>query len=146
MAIKHLLPGGTIGGFTLFNSAQTPTITITDALSAKLEQQLQSQCLMLPLDNFKVVAGTSQAGGVPFDVTVTARDNYWNTCIDYTGSIRFKSSDDSKVTFLPVSSRWLGTTELKLIPRCTYKCNRRLLVRAADAVLLFKSGEQQNIL
>jgi gliding motility-associated-like protein len=137
----------TIGGFTLFNSAQTPTITITDALSAKSGTTAAITVLNAPLDNFKVVAGTSQAGGVPFDVTVTARDIYWNTCIDYTGSIRFKSSDDSKVTFPAGLQSMAGYNGVK-----TYTSGVLInaigayWLRAADAVFAFKSGEQQNIL
>ena len=89
-----------ISGFTFYNSMETPTITITDAPSSKPGTTAAITVLNAPLNNFKVVAGTSQISGIPFSASVTARDIYWNTCIDYTGNIYFNSSAD----FSPVGT------------------------------------------
>jgi hypothetical protein len=43
--------------------------------------------------HFDVVAGTSQTSGVPFTVTVTARDAYNNLATGYRGTVQFSSSD-----------------------------------------------------
>ncbi len=143
-----------ITGFTFFNSDQSqlspftkPTITITDGPSAVAGTTAPITVLNAPLDNFKVVAGTSQAGGVPFNVTVTARDVYWNTCIDYTGSIRFKSSDDSKVSFPAGLQSMAGSNGVKIYSSgVLINAIGAYWLRAADAVFAFKSGDQQNIL
>jgi hypothetical protein len=143
-----------ITGFTFFNSDQSqlspftkPMITITDGPSAVAGTTAPITVLNAPLDNFKVVAGTSQAGGVPFDVTVTARDIYWNTCIDYTGSIRFKSSNDALVTFPAGLQSMAGYNGVKTyLSGILINAEGAYWLRAADAVFAFKSGEQQNIL
>jgi len=145
-----------ITGFTFFNSDQSqltpftgPTITITDGPTAVAGTTAAITVHNAPLDNFKVVAGTTQTAGTPFDVTVTARDVYMNTCVDYAGNIRFKSSDDALVTFpgglqsFAPASTYHGvetfTNGLKVNTVGAY------WVRAADAVYAYKSGEQQNI-
>jgi hypothetical protein len=139
----------TISGFTFYNSDQIPfpTITITDGPTASPGTTGPITVRNAILDNFRVVAGTSQAGGVPFDVTVTARDIYWNTCIDYTGSIRFKSSDDSKVTFPAGLQSMAGFNGVKTFTNgILINTIGAYWLRAADAVFAFKSGDQQNIL
>ncbi|MDD2304431.1 MAG: YDG domain-containing protein, partial [Prolixibacteraceae bacterium] len=146
----------TVSGFTFYNSDQTqltpftsPTITITDGPTSKVGTETVTVHNAL-LDNFKVEAGLVQTSGTPFAVKVTARDTYWNTCVDYSGNILFNSSADydptgtisySKngqsfasyngvrtfsnfVTINPVGVYWLSVTD-KLDPG--------------------KSGQQQNI-
>jgi len=144
----------TIGGFTFFNSDQSqltpfvsPTITITDGPTSSPGTTAAIEVLNAPLDNFKVVAGTTQQSGIAFSTTVTARDIYWNTCVDYTGSIRFKSSDDALVTFPS------GLQAYTLQDAGVRTFTNGLLintigaywVRAADATYAYKSGDQQNI-
>jgi len=145
-----------ITGFTFFNSDQSqlapnvsPTITITDAATAKLGTTAPIIVLNAPLDNFKVVAGITQNAGVPFTATVTARDIYLNTCVDYEGSIRFKSSDDELVTF----PSGLQSFAPAATNRGVKVYSNEILInkigaywlRAADATYAYKSGEQQNI-
>ena len=146
----------TIGGFTFYNSDQSqlapfasPTITITDAPTSKPGTTSAITVLNAPLDNFKVVAGTTQISGTPFSVTVTARDIYWNTCIDYAGSIRFKSSDDALVnfpaglqSFAPASTYHGVRTFTNGI---TINTNGAYWLRAADSAFAWKSGQQENI-
>jgi len=147
----------TIGGFTFYNSDQSqlapyegPTITITDAPTSSPGTTAPITVLNATLANFRVVAGTEQSSGIAFSTTVTARDVYWNTCVDYAGSIRFKSSDDALVTF-PAGLQ-------SFAPASTYHGVRTFTnailinvmgaywLRAADAAFAYKSGEQQNII
>ena len=87
MAIKPLLLSvATVSGFTFYNSNQSqlnpnnsPTITITDGPTAKPGTTAPIEVKNAPLNHFRVVAGTDQIAGTPFDVTVTARDIYMNT-------------------------------------------------------------------
>jgi hypothetical protein len=145
-----------ITGFTFFNSDQSqlppnnsPTITITDAATAKTGITALINVLNAPLDNFKVVAGTNQNAGIAFTATVTARDIYLNTCVDYAGSIRFKSSDDALVSFPSGLQSFAPAATNKGVKVYT---NQILInkigaywLRAADSQFAFKSGEQQNI-
>jgi gliding motility-associated-like protein len=139
----------TISGFTFFNSDQLPlpTITITDGPTASPGTTAPITVKNAILDNFRVVAGTTQAGGVPFSVTVTARDVYWNTAKDYVGNIRFKSSNDALVTF-PAGLQPFTLANLGVRTFNTININMigAYWLRAADAVFAFKSGDQQNIL
>ena len=142
-----------ITGFTLFNSDQTqltpftsPTITISDAPTAKQGTTAPIVVKNNVLDNLKVVSGTKQTANIPFGVTVTARDIYWNTCVDYTGSIRFKTSDDLLVTFPPglqpftVSDQGVRTFSTINIQKVG-----AYWLRAADSQFAYKSGQQENI-
>ncbi len=138
----------TIGGFTFFNSDQdpSPTITITDGPTSSPGTTDPITIFNAPLDNFKVVTGTSQTAGVPFDVTVTARDVYWNICIDYSGSIRFKSSDDNLVVFPPGLQSFAGYNGVRTFTNgVRIDVNGAYWLRAADAAFAYKSGDQQNI-
>jgi len=139
----------TIGGFTFFNSHETPTITITDGPSAVPGTTAPIIVHNAPLDNFKVVAGTSQMANIPFDVTVTARDVYWNTCIDYAGNIRFKSSDDGLVIFPPNLQSFAPASTYHGVRTFTNGAEINTIgaywLRTADEHYAYKSGEQQNI-
>lgn len=139
----------TIGGFTFYNSHETPTITITDGPTSSPGTTAAITVNHAILENFLVEAGTSQTAGTPFSTTVTARDVYWNTAITYAGDIRFKSSDDDLVSF-PLDLQ-------SFAPAATYYGVRTFTngvtidtmgsywLRAADAVFAFKSGEQKDI-
>jgi len=130
-----------ITGFTFFNSDQNqldenaPTITISDANTAKQGTTEPILIKNAPLDNFKVVAGQQQISGIPFDVTVTARDEYWNTCIDYVGSIRFKSSADEypegEITYPVDLQSFVGYNGVKT----TWLNNNVLLIATFVSVL-----------
>ena len=147
----------TISGFTFFNSDQaqltpyaSPTITIKDALTNSSGTTVGISVLNEVLDNFKVVAGTTQVAGGAFSTTVTARDVYWNTCIDYAGSIRFKTSNDALVTF-PTGLQSFAPASTTLGVRIftngiTINQIGAYWLRAADSQFAYKSGEQQNII
>ena len=139
--------GSIIGGFTFYNSMETPTITITDAPTSSPGTTAPITILDAGLDNFKVVAGVTQQTGVPFDVTVTARDIYWNTCIYYVGNIRFKSSNDAVVDFpaglQPFAPADHGVRDFS--GGVTINAIGAYWVRAADGVYAYKSGQQENI-
>ena len=150
----------TVSGFTFYNSDQTqltpftsPTITITDSPTSKAGTTTVV-VKNTTLDNFKLVAGTVQTSGTAFGATVTARDIYWNTCVDYAGSIRFKSSDDLTAG----NVNYPGATGLQsFAPATTYKGVRAFSsaivinnigaywLRAADSQFAYKTGDQQNI-
>jgi hypothetical protein len=145
-----------ITGFTFYNSDQTQiapltslTITISDLATSKLGTTTPMTVLNAPLDNFKVVAGITQNAGVPFTTTVTARDIYLNTCVDYAGSIRFKSSDDALVAFPPGLQSFAAAATYRGVKTYTGGVNINRIgaywLRAADSQFAFKSGEQQNI-
>lgn len=145
-----------ITGFTFYNSDQTqlapnvsPTITISDVATAKIGTTAPIAVLNAPLDNFKVVAGIVQYAGVPFTVTVTARDIYLNTCVDYEGSIRFKSSDDNLVAFPSGLQSFAPATTNRGVKTYSNQISINQIgaywLRAADATYAYKSGEQQNI-
>ena len=145
-----------ITGFTFYNSDQTQispltslTITITDAPTSKLGTTSPMTVLNAPLDNFKVVAGITQTAGTAFTTTVTARDIYLNTCVDYAGSIRFKSSDDALVTF-PAGLQSFApanTNRGVMVYTGGVRINKigEYWLRAADSAFAFKSGQQENI-
>ncbi|MBV5348625.1 hypothetical protein JZU61_03055, partial [bacterium] len=142
-----------ITGFTLFNSDQTqltpftsPTITISDAPTAKQGTTAPIVVKNNVLDNLKVVSGTKQTANIPFGVTVTARDIYWNTCVDYTGSIRFKTSDDLLVTFPPGLQPFTVSDQgVKTFSTINIQKVGAYWLRAADSQFAFKSGQQENI-
>ena len=155
---KNFINGVSAGitGFTFYNSDQTQitpltslTITITDVATSKLGTTTPMTVLNAPLDNFKVVAGITQNAGVAFSTTVTARDIYLNTCVDYGGSIRFKSSDDALVSFPPGLQSFAEAATNRGVK--TYTGGVRIdrigayWLRAADSQFAYKSGEQQNI-
>jgi len=135
----------TIDGFTFFNSHETPTITITDGPTASPGTTDPITVLNAPLDNFKVEAGITQSAGVPFSVTVTARDVYWNTAIDYAGSIRFKSSEDDVVTFPIGLQSFSGLSGVREFTGIEIDQVGAYWLRAADSQFAYKSGQQQNI-
>ncbi|MEI6575705.1 MAG: YDG domain-containing protein [Bacteroidota bacterium] len=145
----------TISGFTFFNSHETPTITITDALTGKYGTTAAIAVHNNILDNFKVVAGTTQVAGTVFDLTVTARDIYWNTCIDYIGNIRLKSSNDALVRFVTDGSQQVLGGLLPYVDanHGVRTFSGQILInvvgvywlRAADQAQPFISGQQDNI-
>lgn len=140
----------TIGGFTFYNSMETPTITITDGPTSSPGTTDPITVLNAPLDNFKVVAGQQQTSGIPFDVTVTARDVYWNTCIDYTGSIRFKSSADElpagEITYPVNLQSFVGYNGVRTFAGgVTINPVGAYWLRVGDSQYAYKSGDQQDI-
>ena len=137
----------TISGFTLFNSHETPTITITDGITNSPGTTAAITVHHAILDNFLVVAGTSQTAGTSFSTTVTARDIYWNTAITYVGNIRFKSSDDALVEY-PAGLQPYALSDngvRTFTSGVTINTVGSYWLRAADAIYAFKSGEQKNI-
>jgi len=145
-----------IGGFKFFNSDQSqltpnlsPTITIKDVSSAVAGTTAPITVLNAPLDNFKVVAGTTQSAGTPFSTTVTARDIFWNTCIDYAGNIKFKSDNDVLVAFPMGLQSFAPAATNHGVKEFTNQIRINTIgaywLRAADEAFAYKSGEQQNI-
>ena len=138
----------TVGGFILYNAHQTPTITIADGPTSSVGTTAVITVKNTELDNFLVVAGTSQRATVPFDITVTARDVYYNTCLDYTGSVRFKSSDDALVTFptglqaFAISDAGVRTFDKGI----SISRTGAYWVRAADSQYAYKQGSQRDIM
>ena len=136
----------TIDGFTLFNSAETPTITLQDNATGKTGTTPPITVLSLGLDNFLVVTGTSQVSGIPFSVTVTAHDIYYNTVITYAGSIRFKSSNDAQVSYPAGVISMAGFNGVRVFTNgVTIGASGAYWLRAADATYAFKSGQQNFI-
>jgi len=135
----------TVSGFTFFNSHETPTITITDGPTASPGTTDLITVLHAPLDNFKVEAGITQSAGIPFSVTVTARDVYWNTAITYAGSIRFKSSEDGVVTFPTGLQSFSGYSGVRIFTGIEIDQVGAYWLRVADSQFANKSGQQQNI-
>ena len=137
----------TVSGFTLFNSHETPDITVTDGPSDRPGTHQDIVVKNNILENFLVEAGQAQKSGVPFNVKITARDVYWNTAIDYVGVARFKSSLDAVVAY-PADYQFVAsdygvktfTNGVTINPIGTY------WVRAADADYAFKSGQQEGII
>jgi|GEM_PF-1703243 len=146
----------TISGFTLYNAHETPTITITDGPSASpgttaaitVKNTILDNFLVESLDNETGETSTTQRATVPFDIRVTARDVYYNTCLDYTGSIRFKSSDDALITFpsglQPFSSSDQGIRTFT--DGITIGKTGAYWVRAADSQYAYKQGSQRDIM
>jgi hypothetical protein len=146
----------TIDGFTFYNANQSqldnnsPTITIVDAQTTKFGTTSPLVVKNSPLDNFKVVADTKQISGTPFDVSVTARDVYWNTCIDYVGSIRFKSSADElpagQITYPSDLQSFVGFNGFRNFTNgVTIKPDGAYWLRVGDSQYAYKSGEQKDI-
>ena len=51
-------------------------------------------------------AGAPQTAGLPFDITVTAKDSFGNTVTGYTGTVKFTSSDGQAT--LPADYTFVG--------------------------------------
>ena len=139
-----------ISGFTFYNSMETPTITITDAPSSKPGTTAAITVLNAPLNSFKVVAGTSQISGIPYSATVTARDVYWNTCIDYTGNIYFNSSADyspaGTITYTKEKQPFTGYNGVRTFSNlATINPVGVYWLSVTDEIVPGKSGQQQNI-
>jgi hypothetical protein len=136
----------TISGFKLYNAHETPTITITETAEGKTGTTAPITVNWVALANFLVSTGISQTAGVPFDITVTARDQYYNTVKNYAGNINFKSSNNAVVSFpsgnQPMSG-YNGThtfsNAIVINPVGTY------WLRAADAAIPVITGTQYNV-
>jgi len=146
-----------ITGFTFYNSAESPIITITDATTAKIGTTAAIVVNHAPLDNFKVESldngthqpGTNQISGAWFDVRVTARDVYWNTATTYAGNVRFKSSADALVTFPAGLQSFVGANGIKTFSNTSgvkIDVNGAYWVRVADQTNPGIIGDQQNII
>ncbi len=136
----------TISGFKLFNAHETPTITITETATGKLGTTAPINVSYVALANFLVVTGTTQVAGTPFDVTVTARDQYYNTVKNYAGNISFKSSNNALVSF-PVGPQSLaGYNGVRTFSNAiNINIIGTFWLRAADALVPIILGTQYNI-
>ena len=83
---------GTISGVTAYVAEDNRTLTITDGLVTQTSGAFKVNAAVT-----KTLSLVPQAGalthGVPFSLTVTAKDAYGNTATGYTGTVHFTSSD-----------------------------------------------------
>ncbi|MGD9700058.1 beta strand repeat-containing protein, partial [Acinetobacter sp.] len=146
----------TISGFTLYNAQETPTITIVETLTGSVGTTPAITVWPEVLDNFYVQENPAQNHGIggvrvtatqPFDVKVTARDQYNNIKRDYLGRIRFKSSDDNIVDFPDGLQQFAaGDAGIRTFSNAvTIPTTGTYWVRVGDSPDAFKVGELQNI-
>ena len=146
-----------IPGFTFFNSAETPTISIKDGPTAKagttssiiVNHAVLNNFKLESLDNTTHLPGTNQTSGAWFDVRVTARDAYWNTATTYSGNVRFKSSNDALVTFPAGLQSFVGSGGVKTFSSTSgvkIDINGLYWLRVADQANPGIIGDQQNII
>ncbi len=137
----------TIGGFTLYNALETPVITATETNTNKSGTTDAINLAALPLHHFSVVCGTTQTAGIPFSVTVTARDMYNNVVTGYAGNISFKSSNDALVSFPAGPQSMAGYNGIRVFTDAVLiNTTGTYWFRAADALVPTVLGTQYNII
>jgi probable HAF family extracellular repeat protein len=97
-----------VGTFSVtLRTAGNRTVTATDASNPSITGT-SSPILVPPANiaNFEITAPASATAGVSFNITVVARDPYGNLVVEYTGPVRFSSSDSQAV--LPPDSLLTG--------------------------------------
>jgi hypothetical protein len=84
-------------------TAGSQTITTTDTATGSITgTSLPKLVNAAAATEYTVSAPTGATAGLPFSITVTARDPFGNTATGYTGTVHFSSSDAQAV--LPVDS------------------------------------------
>lgn len=135
-----------INGFKLFNAIETPQITVTDIVNSYSGSTPPINVLHNVLANFNVQTGTLQTAGIPFDVTVTARDQYYNTVTNYNGNISFKSNNDAIVSYPSGLQSMAGSNGVKTFEDVILiNVVGTYWFRAADANIPIILGTQYNI-
>jgi hypothetical protein len=94
----------TFTGVTLV-TAGSPTITVTDPPTSSLSGSTAVTVQAAAASQLFISGPASATAGIPFAVTVTAKDSYNNIATDFTGSVNFASSGNSVLpadyTFVP---------------------------------------------
>jgi hypothetical protein len=92
------------GTVTLMRSGLGTTITATDSTHSGTSNSFTVN----PADatSLEVTCSPSQVAGVPFSVTVTAKDQYGNTATNYSGRIHFTSTDQGSTVKLPTDYKF----------------------------------------
>ena len=85
----------------VLKTAGSRTVTATDTATATIAGTGTVAVSPAAASALAVTAPPSAAAGVPFSVTVTARDLYGNTATGYTGTVHFTSGDAQAVLPAP---------------------------------------------
>ena len=107
----------TVNGATLTDGTAVFTVTNTKAEQvtytakvngAALNQTAEVTFIPGPAETLEISASGAQAVGIPFDMTVTVRDQWGNTVTDYSGTVQLSSTDKKAVlpeghTFTPAN-------------------------------------------
>ena len=91
----------TFGGVTLKTAAASQTVTVTDIGMAKAGTSNSITVTPAAATAFTVTNPSSSIAGAPFDLTVTAKDQFNNVASSYSGTVHFTSSDPHAGITLP---------------------------------------------
>jgi hypothetical protein len=83
-------------GLTVFRRGN-PTLMVADSVTTSIRGTVPLTVVSAAASQLVVTAPANVLAGVPFDITVSARDPYGNPATDYTGTVSFASSDDAAV-------------------------------------------------
>jgi hypothetical protein len=124
-----LADGGshTFAGLTILYTAGIQDVTVTDAANG-LTGSANVTVVAGSAVAFRVIGPSTAVSGTPFDVTVRAVDAYGNTDTNYTGTIRFTTTDPDPGVVLP--------------PDYPFQPGEAGTVTFADGVTLVSPGEQ----
>ncbi len=92
---------------TLFR-AGPQSITLTDVANS-VQAILSFTVMPGPISAFNVLAPTTAIHGVPFNFTITAKDAFQNTVVNYAGTAQFTSSDSNPT--LPANYQFNPATD-----------------------------------
>jgi hypothetical protein len=95
-------------GATLIR-AGSQTITATDTTTTAIAGTSTVAVSSAALNHFSITSGGTVAAGVPFDLIVTAQDQYGNTVTGYTGTVTFTTSDPDPGVSLPPDYTFTST-------------------------------------
>src|SRR5262249_39178314 len=82
---------------TTLKTAGAQSLTATDTVSSSITGSATVTVSAAAASIFTVSAPSTVGGGIPFNVTVTAKDTFGNTATGYTGTVHFTSSDGQAV-------------------------------------------------
>jgi hypothetical protein len=92
----------TFAGVALL-TAGAQTLTAQDAANGALAGSATVAVAAAPADHILIAAPPTAVSGAPFDVTLTAFDPYGNVDTNYTGTVRWTSSDTDPGVILPAA-------------------------------------------